>query len=88
LRLGAPAVGPVQRRMQAERSCPRWQPGRTIPVTRLATRTHKVGQRIWEQVRDAVRAQEGDAFSFKDFHKRALDMGGVGLDTLRSVFHV
>lgn len=25
-----------------------------------------------------------DAFSFKDFHKRALDMGGVGLDTLRS----
>ena len=50
--------------------------------------SYKVGQRIWEQVRDAVRAQEGDAFSFKDFHKRALDMGGVGLDTLRSVFHV
>ncbi len=45
---------------------------------------YKVGQRIWEQVRDGVRAAEGDAFSFKDFHKRALDMGGVGLDTLRS----
>lgn len=48
--------------------------------------SYKVGQRIWEQVRDAVRAAEGEAFSFKDFHKRALDIGGVGLDTLRGVF--
>ncbi|WP_350352323.1 DUF885 domain-containing protein [Microbacterium sp. A8/3-1] len=46
--------------------------------------SYKVGQRIWEQVRDAVRAAEGESFSFKEFHKRALDMGGVGLDTLRS----
>ena len=46
--------------------------------------SYKVGQRIWEQVRDGVRGAEGDAFSFKDFHKRALDMGGVGLDTLRT----
>lgn len=46
--------------------------------------SYKVGQRIWEQVRDAVQQAEGDAFSFKGFHKRALDVGGVGLDTLRS----
>ncbi|MDF2561060.1 MAG: hypothetical protein K0R99_2506 [Microbacterium sp.] len=46
--------------------------------------SYKVGQRIWEQVRDGVRAAEGDSFSFKDFHKRALDIGGVGLDTLRT----
>ena len=46
--------------------------------------SYKVGQRIWEQVRDGVRAVEGDSFSFKDFHKRALDIGGVGLDTLRT----
>ncbi|WP_223624870.1 DUF885 domain-containing protein [Microbacterium sp. EST19A] len=46
--------------------------------------SYKVGQRIWEQIRDAVRAAEGESFSFKDFHKRALDMGGVGLDTLRN----
>ncbi|AMG84528.1 MULTISPECIES: DUF885 domain-containing protein [Microbacterium] len=46
--------------------------------------SYKVGQRIWEQVRDAVQQAEGDAFSFKGFHKRALDLGGVGLDTLRS----
>lgn len=46
--------------------------------------SYKVGQRIWEQVRDAVQQAEGDAFSFTGFHKRALDLGGVGLDTLRS----
>jgi uncharacterized protein (DUF885 family) len=50
--------------------------------------SYKVGQRIWEQVRDAVKAREGAAFDIKAFHKRALDMGGVGLDTLRSVFQV
>ncbi len=47
--------------------------------------SYKVGQRIWEQVRDAAQQQQGADFSFKDFHKRALDIGGVGLDTLRSV---
>ncbi len=45
--------------------------------------SYKVGQRIWEQVRDDYRARKGDAFSIKEFHKRALDLGGVGLDTLR-----
>ncbi|GEK86007.1 DUF885 domain-containing protein [Microbacterium aerolatum] len=46
--------------------------------------SYKVGQRIWEQVRDAYQAQQGDAFEIKSFHKRALDLGGVGLDTLRT----
>ncbi|WP_314502421.1 DUF885 domain-containing protein [uncultured Microbacterium sp.] len=46
--------------------------------------SYKVGQRIWEQIRDDAQAAEGDAFDIKKFHKRALDMGGVGLDTLRS----
>jgi len=45
--------------------------------------SYKVGQRIWEQIRDAAQQREGAAFSFKDFHKRALDLGGVGLDTLK-----
>ncbi|MGN6218593.1 MAG: DUF885 domain-containing protein [Microbacterium sp.] len=45
--------------------------------------SYKVGQRIWEQLRDEVAEREGDAFSIKQFHKRALDIGGVGLDTLR-----
>ncbi|MGL3150747.1 DUF885 domain-containing protein [Microbacterium sp. A82] len=46
--------------------------------------SYKVGQRIWEQVRDGYQARQGDAFNIKDFHKRALDLGGVGLDTLRA----
>ncbi|MFI8594246.1 DUF885 domain-containing protein [Microbacterium sp. NPDC078428] len=44
--------------------------------------SYKVGQRIWEQVREQYRADRGDAFDIKEFHTRALDVGGVGLDTL------
>ncbi|TFB97291.1 DUF885 domain-containing protein [Cryobacterium sp. HLT2-28] len=46
--------------------------------------SYKVGQRIWEELRDTSREKEGDAFSIKEFHRKALDLGGVGLDTLRS----
>lgn len=46
--------------------------------------SYKVGQRIWEQIRDEYKAREGAAFSNKVFHKKALDLGGVGLDTLKS----
>ncbi|MER7795827.1 DUF885 domain-containing protein [Microbacterium sp. NPDC096154] len=46
--------------------------------------SYKVGQRLWEQVRDAYRAAQGGAFSMKEFHKRALDLGGIGLETLRT----
>ena len=46
--------------------------------------SYKVGQRIWEQIRDDAKDAQGAAFDIKAFHKRALDLGGVGLDTLRS----
>ncbi|MFB2599832.1 DUF885 domain-containing protein [Herbiconiux sp. P17] len=46
--------------------------------------SYKVGQRIWEELRDTLRAREKEAFSSKEFHRKALDLGGVGLDTLRS----
>jgi uncharacterized protein (DUF885 family) len=46
--------------------------------------SYKVGQRIWEQIRDAAQTRDGASFSFKDFHKKALDIGGVGLDTLKA----
>ena len=46
--------------------------------------SYKVGQRIWEQLRDSYRAAEGAAFDIKAFHKKALDIGGVGLDTLKA----
>ncbi len=46
--------------------------------------SYKVGQRIWEQVRDEEQERHGADFSMKQFHTRALDIGGVGLDTLRA----
>jgi len=45
--------------------------------------SYKIGERLWIQLRDEVQAREGDAFDIKAFHRRALDIGGVGLDTLR-----
>ncbi|WP_150309182.1 DUF885 domain-containing protein [Planctomonas psychrotolerans] len=46
--------------------------------------SYKVGQRIWEQLRDDYERRAGADFDIKEFHRRALDLGGVGLDTLRS----
>jgi len=45
--------------------------------------SYKIGERLWLQLRDEVNAREGDGFDIKAFHRRALDIGGVGLDTLR-----
>ncbi len=47
--------------------------------------SYKVGQRIWQQVRDEVARREGADFDVKAFHRRALELGGLGLDTLRAV---
>lgn len=44
---------------------------------------YKIGERLWMELRDQVREREGEAFDIKAFHRRALDIGGVGLDTLR-----
>ncbi|MGV8968817.1 MAG: DUF885 domain-containing protein [Microbacteriaceae bacterium] len=46
--------------------------------------SYKIGQRIWEQLRNEYARREGAAFDIKAFHKKALDIGGVGLDTLRA----
>jgi uncharacterized protein (DUF885 family) len=45
--------------------------------------SYKIGQRIWEQTRDEYAARKGVAFDIKDFHREALNLGGLGLDTLR-----
>lgn len=45
--------------------------------------SYKVGQRIWEQIRDEYRERKGESFDIKEFHKTALNLGGLGLDTLR-----
>jgi uncharacterized protein (DUF885 family) len=45
--------------------------------------SYKIGQRIWEDLRAESSRREGSAFSLPAWHKRALDIGGTGLDTLR-----
>ncbi|KHL01242.1 hypothetical protein LK10_17390 [Sinomonas humi] len=48
--------------------------------------SYKVGQRLWEQIRAELAeraAAEGSEFDLKTFHTRALNLGSVGLDTLR-----
>lgn len=47
---------------------------------------YKIGQRIWEQVRDGAAASaqaRGEAFDLREFHARALGMGALPLDVLR-----
>jgi uncharacterized protein (DUF885 family) len=47
--------------------------------------SYKVGQRIWEDLRGEYERREGSTFSAREFHRRALDLGGVGLDTLQRI---
>ncbi|WP_053388132.1 DUF885 domain-containing protein [Leucobacter japonicus] len=47
--------------------------------------SYKVGQRIWEQLRDEASARatsDGGSFDIRAFHRDALALGGVRLDTL------
>lgn len=44
---------------------------------------YKLGERLWNQLRDEVREREGESFDLKKFHKKALALGSVGLDTLK-----
>jgi uncharacterized protein (DUF885 family) len=43
--------------------------------------SYKVGQRLWEQIRTELEARPG--FDLKAFHTKALNIGSVGLDTLK-----
>ena len=42
--------------------------------------SYAIGQRIWQQLRDTV---TGRGVTLKEFHSRALDLGGLPLDVLR-----
>jgi len=45
--------------------------------------SYKLGERLWLAARDEARERSGDAFDLKAFHTAALEMGSMGLDTLR-----
>ncbi len=49
--------------------------------------SYRVGQRIWEEMRNEAERQavlRGEEFTLKDFHTRALNLGALPLDVLRS----
>lgn len=46
--------------------------------------SYMLGEREWQALREDVRRALGDRFSLKEFHRTALDIGGVGLDVLRA----
>ncbi|MFD0690268.1 DUF885 domain-containing protein [Actinomadura fibrosa] len=45
---------------------------------------YKLGERVWLEAREAARRRDGAAFDLKAFHRRALDLGPMGLDLLRT----
>ena len=45
--------------------------------------SYKIGQRIWEQIRDEAAAKAGADWDIKKFHRDALNLGALGLDSLR-----
>ena len=45
--------------------------------------SYKVGERVWLDIRSELARRDGSAFDLRDFHRRALDLGSVGLDVLR-----
>ncbi len=44
--------------------------------------SYKVGERVWLDCREEAAGRKGGAFDLKDFHRYALDLGGMGLDQL------
>lgn len=46
--------------------------------------TYKLGEKVWLEAREAARLRDGAAFDLKQFHRRALDLGPMGLDLLRA----
>lgn len=44
--------------------------------------SYKVGERAWLESRQRAKERKGHAFDLKDFHRYALDLGGMGLDQL------
>ncbi|GAA1800575.1 DUF885 domain-containing protein [Actinomadura chokoriensis] len=45
---------------------------------------YKLGEKVWLEAREAARRRAGAAFDLKEFHRRALDLGPMGLDRLRA----
>ena len=63
------------------------EPGRRFELERYLgwpgqAISYKVGERVWLGLRQTLAEREGSGFDLRDFHRRALDLGSVGLDVL------
>jgi uncharacterized protein (DUF885 family) len=45
---------------------------------------YKLGEKVWLEAREEARRRAGAGFDLKEFHRRALDLGPMGLDRLRA----
>ncbi|MEO3824391.1 DUF885 domain-containing protein [Actinomadura sp. B10D3] len=45
---------------------------------------YKLGEKVWLEAREEARRRAGADFDLKEFHRRALDLGPMGLDRLRA----
>jgi uncharacterized protein (DUF885 family) len=45
--------------------------------------SYKLGERLWLAARDDAKQRKGAGFDLRAFHQQALEMGSMGLDTLR-----
>lgn len=45
--------------------------------------SYKIGERSWLELRAEVARRDGAGFDLRAFHRRALDLGSLGLDALR-----
>ncbi|MGZ6896341.1 MAG: DUF885 domain-containing protein [Acidimicrobiia bacterium] len=46
--------------------------------------SYKVGERVWLECREDAKSRRGSDFDLKDWHRRALDLGSMGLDQFRA----
>jgi uncharacterized protein (DUF885 family) len=46
--------------------------------------SYKLGERLWLSAREEAKQRAGESFSLPEFHRRALNMGAMGLDTLKA----
>jgi uncharacterized protein (DUF885 family) len=45
--------------------------------------SYKIGERVWLQAREEAKARSIGNFNLKDWHTRALNLGGMGLAQMK-----
>ena len=45
--------------------------------------SYKIGERVWLQAREEAKARSIGDFNLKDWHTRALNLGGMGLAQMK-----